>query len=163
VGVVAAVRLLPSLTTVTHASNAQFLYGSSPSVRASQLAAPFQVAEPKQTATIVVSRASGPLTDADAAAMSQVEQAVRKVPGVSSVRDAGTSPDGRAAQAAVTVPGSVASSNTAADDVVHRIRAAMAHAGAPPGLDLHTAGQLAADVDTRNTEMGGRGSVRRWR
>ncbi|HKA50945.1 MAG TPA: MMPL family transporter [Candidatus Dormibacteraeota bacterium] len=155
VGVIAGAHLLPGLTTVTHASNGQFLSASSPSVRASQLAAPLQVVQPNQTATIVASRASGPLAGDDAAAMSQVEQAVRKVPGVSSVRDAGTSPDGRAAQAVVTVPGSVSSNNSVADDVVHRIRAAMAHAGAPAGLDLHLAGPLAVEVDARTTESGG--------
>src|SRR5215472_5555154 len=155
VGLVAAPRLLPGLTTVTHSANVQFLHGSSPSVRASQLAAPFQVVDPKQSATIVASRASGPLTTADAAAMSQVEQAVREVPGVASVKDGGTSPDGRAAQAVVTVPGSVSSNNSAETDVVHRIRAAMAHAGAPSGLDLHLAGPVAVEVDARNTESGG--------
>src|SRR5215471_2767298 len=130
VGVVAGARLLPGLTTVTHVGNGQFNSSSTPSVRAGQLAAPFQVVDPKQTATIVASRASGPLTAADAAAMSQVEQAVRQVPGVASVKDGGTSPDGRAAQAVVTVPGSVSSNNGAAVDVVRRIRAAMAPAGA---------------------------------
>ena len=155
VGVVAGVRLLPGLRTVTQAGNAQFLSPSSPSVRASELAAPFQVADPRQTATIVASRSSGPLTADDAAAISQVEQAVRQVPGVSSVRDAGTSPDGWAAQAVVTVPGSVSSNNSAADDVVLRIRAAIGHAGAAPGLDLHLAGPLAVEVDARSTESGG--------
>jgi len=155
VGLVAAPRLLPGLTTVTHSANVQFLHGSSPSVLASQLAAPFQVVDPKQSATIVGSRASGPLTTADAAAMGQVEQAVREVPGVASVKDGGTSPDGRAAQAVVAVPGSVSSNNSAETDVVHRIRAAMAHADAPAGLDLHLAGPLAVEVDVRNTESGG--------
>lgn len=65
-GVVAGVRLLPGLTTVTHASNGQFLNASSPSVRASQPTAPFQVADPKQTAASVASQAYGPLTAADA-------------------------------------------------------------------------------------------------
>jgi RND superfamily putative drug exporter len=155
VGVVAGVRLLPGLTTVTQAGNGQFLPASSPSVRASQLAAPFQVADPGRTATIVASRSSGPLTAADAVAVTQVERAVRQVPGVSSVRDAGTSPDGLAARAVVTVPGSVSSNNSAATDAVQRIRAAMAHAGAPAGLDLHLAGPLAVDVDARSTESGG--------
>lgn len=40
VGVVVAVRLLPGLTSVTHASNAQFLLPSSPSVQAAELARP---------------------------------------------------------------------------------------------------------------------------
>src|SRR2546429_2798722 len=93
----------------------------SPSVQAGRLAAPFQTADPGQTATIVAARGSGPLTAADTAAVSKVEQAVRGVPGVSSVRDAGTSPDRSAAPAVVTVPGSVSTSNTAATDVVNRI------------------------------------------
>jgi RND superfamily putative drug exporter len=155
VGVIAGARLLPNLTTVTHANNAQFLSSSSPSVRAAQLAAPFQVADPAQTATIVAVRGSGPLTAADTAALAQVEQAVRQVPGVSLVRDAGTSADGRAAQAVVTVPGSISTSNTAETDVVHRIRAAMSRAGAPQGMELHLAGPLAVSVDSRTTETGG--------
>jgi RND superfamily putative drug exporter len=155
VGVIAGVRLLPGLTTVTHANNGSFNSSSSPSVRASQLAAPFQVVDPKQSATIVASRASGPLTADDAAAMSQVEEDARQVPGVALVKDVGTSADGHAAQAIVTVPAPVSSNNSTADDVVRRIRAAMAHAGAPPGLDLHLAGPLAVESDARHTESGG--------
>ena len=155
VGVVAGGRLLPGLTSVTHASNGQFLPSSSPSEQATRLAAPFQVVDPNQTATIVASRASGQLTAADAAAMSQIEHAVRQVPGVASVRDVGTSPDGRAAQAVVTVPGSVSSSNAAATDAVRRIRAAMGQPGVPPGLDLHLTGPLAVSADARNTETSG--------
>jgi RND superfamily putative drug exporter len=155
VGVIAGARLLPNLTTVTHSNNAQFLSSSSPSVRAAQLAAPFQVADPGQTATIVAARGSGPLTAEDTAALAQAEQAVRQVPGVSSVRDVGTSPDGSAAQALVTVPGSISTSNSAETDVVHGIRAAMSHAGAPPGLELHLAGPMAVTVDARSTETGG--------
>jgi RND superfamily putative drug exporter len=71
------------------------------------------------------------------------------------VKDLGTSTDGHAAQAIVTVPASVSSNNSTADDVVRRIRAAMAHGGAPPGLDLHLAGPLAVESDTRHTESGG--------
>jgi len=155
VGVVAGGRLLPGLTSVTHASNGQFLPSSSPSEQATRLAAPFQVVDPNQTATVVASRASGQLTAADAAAMSQIEHAVRQVPGVASVRDVGTSPDGRAAQAVVTVPGSVSSSNAAATDAVRRIRAAMGQPGVPPGLDLHLTGPLAVSADARNTETSG--------
>jgi putative drug exporter of the RND superfamily len=155
VGVIAGGRLLPGLTSVTHTSNGQFLPTSSPSVQATRLAAPFQVVDASQTAIIVASRASGPLTAADATAISQIEQAVQRVPGVASVRDARTSPDGRAAQAEVTVPGSVSSSNVAATDAVRGIRAAMEQPGLPPGLDLHLTGPLAVSADARTTETGG--------
>jgi uncharacterized membrane protein YdfJ with MMPL/SSD domain len=65
VGVIAGVRLLPSLSSVTQSNNAQFLSSSSPSVLAAALAAPFRAMNPSGTAIIVASRAFGPLTGAD--------------------------------------------------------------------------------------------------
>jgi uncharacterized membrane protein YdfJ with MMPL/SSD domain len=98
IAVIAGVRTLPGLSTVTHSSNAQFLSPSSRCVQASRLAAPFHAQDPSQTATIVAYRASGPLTAAERAAMGEVEQAARRVPGVSAVTDHGTSADARAAE-----------------------------------------------------------------
>ena len=70
-GVIAAVRTLPSLSSVTQSSNVQFLSPSSPSVQAALLAAPFQSGNPSATAIIVASRESGPLTAADTAVWSR--------------------------------------------------------------------------------------------
>lgn len=46
VGVVAGVKLLPSLSSVSQSSNTQFLSSASPSVVASQLAMPSRVRTP---------------------------------------------------------------------------------------------------------------------
>ncbi|TMG40792.1 MAG: hypothetical protein E6H92_01900 [Chloroflexi bacterium] len=102
-GVIAAVRTLPSLSSVTQSSNVQFLSPSSPSVEAGQLAAPFQSGNPSGTAIIVASRESGPLTAADNAAIGRAEDAARQVADVTLVRDAGVSQDGQATEAVVTV------------------------------------------------------------
>jgi RND superfamily putative drug exporter len=151
VGVIAAVRLLPSLSSVTQSNNAQFLSSSSPSVQAAALAAPFRATNPSGTAIIVASRASGPLTAADTAAIGQVEQAAQRVPGVSLVRAAGTSADGTTVEALVTVTAATANSPTASQSVVDAIRASFAQVGAPPGLALHLAGPLAVSVDAAHT------------
>ena len=153
-GVIACVRLLPSLSSVTQSNNAQFLSSSSPSVQAGKLATPFQGRNPSGTAIIVASRASGPLTAADNTAIARVQQAARRVPGVALVRDEGTSKDGKAAQALVTVAPSASSGNPNSDAVVHGIRASFAIAGAPAGLSLHLAGPLAQSVDASNTHAG---------
>jgi len=153
-GVIAGVRLLPSLSSVTQSNNAQFLSPSSPSVQAGQLATPFQGKNPSGTAIIVADRASGPLTAADDAAIGRVQQAARRVPGVSLVRDEGTSKDGKAAQALVSVAPSASNSNPDPDTVVHGIRASFATAAAPAGLSFHLAGPLAQSVDASNTHSG---------
>ena len=155
VAVIAANRLLPDITTVTHSSNAQFLSASSPSVQAARLAAPFSAVDPSQTAIIVATRSTGRLTETDIATMSQIEQSVRQLPGVSQVTNDETSPDGHAARATVIVPSSLATSNNAADETVAAIRARMASSVTPKGLDLHLTGPLAVTADSRNSETGG--------
>jgi putative drug exporter of the RND superfamily len=150
-GVIAGVRLLPSLSSVTQSNNVQFLSSSSPSVQAAALAAPFQARNPSGTAIIVASRTSGPLTAADTAALGRVEQAARQVAGVTLVRDAGMSADGRAAEAAVTVTASVTNSPTASKTAVDAIRASFAQVDAPAGLSFHLTGPLAVSVDAANT------------
>lgn len=153
VGVVACVKLLPGLSSVSQSGNTQFLSSTSPSVVASQLAQPFQGKNPAGTAIIVASRASGPLTTADTAAIGRVEQAARQAPGVALVKDEGTSKDGMAAEALVTVTAAAASSNASAKNVVDAIRADFGNAGAPGGLSFHLTGQLAVSVDASNTHV----------
>jgi RND superfamily putative drug exporter len=154
VGVIACVELLPSLSSVSQASNAQFLSPSSPSVVAGQLAQPFQGKNPGGTAIIVASRASGPLTVSDTAAIGRVEQAARRVPGVTLVTDEGTAADGMAAEALVTVSPTAAGGNASSKNVVDGVRAGFSLAGAPAGLSFHLTGQLAVSVDASNTHVG---------
>ena len=153
-GVIAAVRTLPSLSSVTQSSNVQFLSPSSPSVQAALLAAPFQSGNPSATAIIVASRESGPLTAADNAAIVRAEDAARQVADVTLVRDAGVSQDGQATEAVVTVTAAAANSNTAARDVVDGIRAGFSQVGAPDGLSFHLAGPLAVSVDASGSSAG---------
>src|SRR6476646_3810037 len=114
----AAVSMLPSLSSVTQSNNAQFLSSSSPSVQAIELATPFRGLDPTGTAIIVASRQSAPLTPADQAAIGRVEQAARGVAGVYLVRDEGISKDGQAEQALVTVVTSTFNSSITSKAVV---------------------------------------------
>ena len=120
--VVLATGALPSLSSVAKSNNTQFLSSSAPSVRAGRLAVPFQGKNPSSNAIIVASRATGRLTAADLAAIGAAEQAARGVGGVVLVRDEGTSADGRANEALVTVSSAVANSTSASKTVVEEIR-----------------------------------------
>jgi len=147
----AAVFTLPSLSSVTQSNNAQFLSSSSPSVQAGELATPFRGLDPTGTVVLVASRASGPLTPEDKAAIGRVEQAARGVPGVYLVADEGVSKDGQAAQALVTVATSTSNSSTASANVVDGIRASFSGAGAPSGLSFNLTDPLASSVDASKT------------
>jgi RND superfamily putative drug exporter len=150
-GVIAGVRLLPSLSDVTQSNTVQFLPPSSPSVQAARLAAPFQTRNPAATAVIVADRASGPFTGADSDAMLRMEQAARQVPEVVMVTDLGISGDGKAAQALVTVAPPASNSSTASKKIVDDIRAGFTQSDSPAGLTFHLTGPLAASVDAQNT------------
>ena len=154
VGVIVGVRTLPNLNSVTH-SSAGFLSASAPSVQAQQLAAAFgaQGASSALTGTVVAQRASG-LTPTDMAAIGQVDEAMRMVPGVSTVGTARVSQDGAAAQVQVTVPGDVQTNNSALKDVAVRIRATFAQVNMPPGLSFHFGGPVAETADSLGVESG---------
>src|SRR5690242_14108260 len=84
---IVCIRVFPSLSSVTpNATISSFLPTSAPSIQASNLANPFQNTR-YATATIVASRDSGPLTSADQAAIDQLEQTVRAMSHVKTVRD----------------------------------------------------------------------------
>ncbi len=146
IAVPVALKTLPSLASVSQSSNSQFLPADSPSMEAAKLAAPFQGKQTTTTATIVMERSSGPLTAADQQAAARLEQAVAKIPGVSTVRDQGLSSDGQAGEIMVGVS-SGSGSGGGAKTVVSDIRAAFGQAGAPPGLTFHLTGRLAQSVD----------------
>ncbi|MFJ2029758.1 MMPL family transporter [Streptosporangium sp. NPDC087985] len=154
-GVAGAVFALPSLSSVTQSNNAQFLSADAPSRHAADLAAPFQGASPGATAIIVASRANGPLTTADDAAIERVLQAAATVKDVTSVRDQGVSADGQARRALlVTVPNGPG--NAPNSDLVTAVRATFTSASAPVGLTFHLTGPLAqtTDAGTASTQAG---------
>src|SRR5207248_4681753 len=75
------------------------------------------------------------------------------VPGVAMVKNEGTSKDGMAAQALVTVTTATANGNASSKNVVEGIRADFGRVGASAGLSFHLTGQLAVSVDASNTHV----------
>ena len=146
VGAIAGSRLLPSLASATQSSNSQFLQSSAPSQRAAALAAPFQAQNAGGTALIVAYRSGGRLTPGDDAAITAVEHDVENVPGVTSVRDLGTSSDGQAREALV-VTDTPGQSNQGNAEVVADIRSTFQSSPPSVGLEFHLGGPLAQTTD----------------
>jgi RND superfamily putative drug exporter len=151
-GVVLAVMTLPSLSSVTNDNNSAFLPKGSPSVHAAQLAAPFQHGT-LPTAEIVASRANGPLTSADQAAITRAEQATKAISGVVSVLDQGVSRDGQARKAVVTLPAAVLGAPGQAKTYIEGIRAVFTHVGAPSGLVIDLTGETASLYDANKSSQ----------
>ncbi len=157
-GTAAAMALLPSLSSVTQSDNTSFLPASAPSEQAAQLASPLQGATLTAVA-VVAARTGGPLTGADQAFMARLAPALARVAKVVSVRDAGQSADGRAEQvtvlAALAQSGGLAAAQQAS--LVDGLRDIIRSTGPPPGFSVHTAGPVAARVDTNatSTKTGG--------
>src|SRR5258708_1781793 len=147
VGVVAAVRLLPSLASVSQSNNAGFLAADAPSQQATALAAPFQGSNAGATAVIVAVRSVGSITSTDEAAIDRLQQAVAHLPGVAEVRDQGSSADGHAHRALVVVAPSPGLGNAGNPSIVDPIRQAFGNVAAPVGLEFHLTGPLAQATD----------------
>ena len=157
-GAVAAMALLPSLSSVTQSDNTSFLPGSAPSQQAARLASPLQGAT-LTAVTVVAARGDGTLTEADQAFVARLAGSLSRVARVVSVRDAGQSADGRAEQltvlAALAQSGGLATAQQAT--LVAGVRDVIRSAGPPPGFSVHTAGPVATRVDTNatSTKTGG--------
>ncbi|MGB6583397.1 MAG: MMPL family transporter, partial [Streptosporangiaceae bacterium] len=162
-GAVAAMTLLPSLSSVTQSDNTSFLPGNAPSEQAAQLASPLQAAA-LTAVTVVAARADGTLTAADQAFVARLAGSlarVARVYGVVSVRDAGQSADGRAEQltvlATLAQSGGLATAQQAT--LVAGLRDVIRLAGPPSGFSVHTAGPVATRVDTNATSSKTGGQV----
>ncbi len=147
---VLAATLLPSIASVERGSNSQFLPASSPSVRASALAAPFESTKTSQATLVAATRERHPLTQADDAAIARAEAAMRQVPRVSGLVDLGRSPNGRARSALVQVSVRTTHGGKEVTSAVSALRAAIARADAPAGLVMHLTGPLAVAADEQN-------------
>jgi RND superfamily putative drug exporter len=138
----------PSLSSEVNGNNSAFLKSSEPSVRAANLAAPLtgQGSGIKTfTIQIVGARVGSALTAADLAAMNRVAGLVRAVGGVRSARLIGVSADRQVAE--VLVRATASQSDIAKDKtLIDAITATFARASTPPGLQVHTAGQIATAV-----------------
>ncbi|HTU86855.1 MAG TPA: MMPL family transporter [Solirubrobacteraceae bacterium] len=138
---------LPSLSSEVNDNNSAFLQASAPSTKAANLAAPLlgggasgRVSE----ITIIASR-SGGLTSADLSAIARETALAQKAPSVVSATELGISADGEAAQIRVRVDLS-ANDITKDKTIVDALEGTFSSAGAPAGLELHLAGQVATLV-----------------
>ncbi|HEY6295999.1 MAG TPA: MMPL family transporter [Streptosporangiaceae bacterium] len=151
-GTLAAMVLLPSLSSVTQSDNTSFLPASAPSEQASQLASPLQAAS-LTAVTVLVARSGRPLTGADASAITRLAFALSRVARVTSVRDAGESADGQAEEltvlAALAQGGGLATTQQAS--LVAGVRSVIGTVAWPAGLSAHTAGSTATRVDNNAT------------
>jgi RND superfamily putative drug exporter len=145
VAAVAAVALLPSLSSVTQSNNSKFLPASAPSEQAAVLAAPFGTANLIPIPVVAV-RSGSALTSTDVTALAALQPQLKSVPSISRVVDVGRSADGRADQLLVLAVQSGGNQSQALD-LVNGLRAKIAHAGLPPGLTVHLAGDIAVQVD----------------
>src|SRR5262249_7657457 len=157
-GTVAAMALLPSLSSVTQSDNTSFLPASAPRQRAAQLASPLQGAS-LTAVTVVAATSGGALTSDDQLAIARLSGALSHVGRVVLVRDVGQSADARAEQltalAALAQSGGLATAQQAS--LVAGLRDAIRGAALPAGLTAHTAGTVATRVDTNatSTKTGG--------
>ncbi len=158
IGMVAAVMLLPSLSSVTQGDNTSFLPASAPSQQAARLASPLQGAA-LTAVTVVLARPGQALTRADQAGIVRLSVALARVHRVVSARDAGESADGHAEQltvlAALAQSGGLATTQQA--HLVASVRAVIRSAARPAGLEAHLAGPVATRVDNNaiSTKTGG--------
>src|SRR5271154_6075620 len=159
---VLAMLLLPSLSSVTQGDNSSFLPASAPSEQAEALAAPLQGAASLTAVTVVVGSPSG-LSAADEAAAGVVARRLARVAHVVSVRDAGVSADGKAAQ--FTVLASLTQNVGAAPGqqavLCGSLRAVLRFSGWPAGMVAHLAGPVATRVDN-NAATGSSGAKVQW-
>jgi RND superfamily putative drug exporter len=144
-GAIAAVSLLPALSSVTQSNNTKFLPASAPSSHAADLAAPFGTSG-LVPVTVVAARSGAQLRPADVTAVTTLQAQLARTANVSKVGDAGRSPDGQAEQLIVLARLAGGGENQATD-LVDSLRATIARAGLPAGLQAHLAGSVAVSVD----------------
>jgi len=146
VAAVAVPRFLPSLASVTQANNSQFLPASAPSQQAADLAAPLGLTSNETPVPVVAAVSQGTLTRADQTWLTGLQHRLATVATVVQVRDLGVSGDGQAAQLQVLSDVAQAN-NTAVTNLIDSLRAQIARAGPPAGMQVHLAGQTAINVD----------------
>ncbi len=152
-----AVTQLPSLASVTNNNNSTFLPASAPSERAAVLAAPLGTAN-LFGIPVVAARSGGPLTPADVTALTSLQHQLGTVPNVSRVQDLGRSPDGQAEQLQVLAQAS-GGNQSQQTDLINGLRAKIARADLPAGLQVHLAGDIAISVDQQKASGNTGGKV----
>jgi RND superfamily putative drug exporter len=141
----AAMVALPSLGSEVNSDPSLFLSGSARSVEAAALGAPLLGSRTTSKVTIVAATSGASLTSADVAAIEREARLARQAPGVQSVRYVAESSAGDAVQLAATVSRDI-SDVAGLKPVIAALAATFPEAGAPPGLQLHLAGQAATNA-----------------
>ncbi len=136
--------VLPSLSSATRSQNADFLPKDSPSIKAAQLATPFQAKDAFST-LLVAARDGASLTAVDNAAVAALSQKIAADDQILDVRDRGTSADGQAQRLLIEFKPTVGFNS--AQDVFDRMRATITDTALPAGLHVHLAGDFASAVD----------------
>ena len=143
-------RALPSLASVTQGNNADFLPASAPSQHAANLAAPFGTTN-LVPVPVVAATPTRTFTPADQTWLTTLATDLGKVPTVVKVHTLGVSAP------SATVPGQAAQLQALSDvnfgddagitRLIDDLRAAIAKASPPPGMQVHLAGSVAINVD----------------
>jgi RND superfamily putative drug exporter len=143
-------RALPSLASVTQGNNSDFLPASAPSQHAANLAAPFGTTN-LIPVPVVAATPTRTFTPADQAWLTTLATDLGKVPTVVKVHTLGVSAP------SATVPGQAAQLQALSDvnfgddagitKLIDDLRAAIAKASPPPGMQVHLAGSVAINVD----------------
>jgi putative drug exporter of the RND superfamily len=145
-GAIAASTQLPALANVTQGNNQKFLPANAPSSQAAKLAAPFGTAD-RQPIPVVAATKSGALTAADITAIDALPARLVRVQGITKVENAGRSTDGQAIQLVALASTAGSGNPNYAKKVIDGLRAQVAAAHLPSGLQVHVAGDLAIQVD----------------
>jgi RND superfamily putative drug exporter len=150
---------MPSLGNEINSNNSAFLRSSEPSIKAANLAAPVLGAGAARAVAdveIIASR-SGALTAADLRAVGRVASLARGVNRIRSVRELGVSADREAAVVRARVQ--LSNNDISKDEaIVNALEKTFTQAQAPPGLQLHLAGQVVTAVANQKSSRrnGGR-------
>jgi len=152
----------PSLSSEVNDNNSAFLSQTAPSTKAANLATPLLgggASGRVSSIPIVAVRDDGQLTPADLAAISRAATLAARVPHVQSATVLGLSADGQAAQIRVRANVSVSADITKDKPIIDGLQATFPHAGAPPGLRFHVAGQVATLVANQTSSNRAEGQV----
>ncbi len=140
----------PSLASEVNDNNSAFLPASAPSSKATNLGSSLfggGAASKVADITIIASR-SGSLTPADLSAIAREASLAAGVQNVKSVNELGISADGQAAQ--IRVRAALSRNDISKDKtLIDSLQGTFARTGAPAGLQLHLAGQVATAVDNQ--------------
>jgi putative drug exporter of the RND superfamily len=142
-----AVHALPTLGSQVNNDNSQFLPDSAPSNQAADLAKPLIGSSSQSQIPVVAVTSTPPLSGSDQAALHQLGTDLGKVPTVTSVRFLAESADRDASEllaTSTTQPFGPTGPKVLVDD----LQAAIDHAGLPPDLHVHLAGEIVTNVAT---------------